>query len=54
LRSHRGFDFSIPRRGGRTVVLWREGDVVCALAARGDPESVVALAFAKAMAPASV
>ena len=54
VRSHRGFEFSIYRRGGRTVVLWREGDVLCALTARGDPESVVALAFAKAMAPASI
>ncbi len=46
-----GFDFEVHRRPGVTLVLWREGDVVCMLLGGGDPEQVIALAKAKAMAP---
>jgi anti-sigma factor RsiW len=54
VRAHDGFDFRVYRRGGTTLVLWREGEVLCALAGTGDPERVVALAFAKAMAPGAL
>lgn len=50
--SHGGFEFHVFRRAGRTLVLWREGEVVCALVGSGDPRRIVELAFAKAMAPA--
>jgi anti-sigma factor RsiW len=50
-RDHGGFAFRIYRRGDATLVVWQEGEVTCAFAGSGDPESVVALAFAKAMAP---
>lgn len=53
VRSHRGFEFRIYRRGDATLVVWREGGVLCALAGRGDPESVIGLAFGKAMAPST-
>jgi anti-sigma factor RsiW len=51
IRHHGGFEFHVYRRGGRTLVLWQEGSVLCALVGRGDPENVIALAVAKAMAP---
>jgi len=51
MRAHGGFEFRVYRRGAATLVVWREGAVLCALAGSGDPERVVALAFAKAMAP---
>jgi len=51
VRAHGGFEFRVYRRGGATLVVWREGEVLCALAGAGDPERVVSLAFAKAMAP---
>ncbi len=54
VRRHGGFEFHVHRRGEETIVFWREGEVLCALAGRGDAEGVVALAFAKAMAPAAV
>jgi anti-sigma factor RsiW len=47
------FTFRIYRRGGRTVVSWQEGVLVCALIGGGDPEGVISLAQAKAMMPAS-
>lgn len=50
-RRHRGFLFRIYRRGEVTLVTWQEGAVTCALSGDGDPEAVIALAFAKAMAP---
>jgi anti-sigma factor RsiW len=50
-RRHGGFLFRIYRRGEVTLVTWQEGSVTCALSGRGDPEAVIALAFAKAMAP---
>lgn len=52
VRRHGGFEFHVYRRDGLTLVLWQEGGVLCALAGRGDAEGVIALAFAKAMAPA--
>lgn len=51
VRRQNGFEFHVYRRGERTLVFWQEGDVLCALAGQGDPEDVVALAAAKAMAP---
>lgn len=51
IRRHRDFVFRIYRRGEVTLVIWQEGPVACAFAGRGDSESVIALAFAKAMAP---
>jgi anti-sigma factor RsiW len=53
VRRHGDFEFRIYRRGTTTLVFWQEGEVLCAFAGSGDPESVIALAFAKAMAPAS-
>ena len=50
VREHGGFRFQLYRRGGETLVFWQEGEVVCGLVGSGDPESVIALAFAKAMA----
>lgn len=51
VRAHGDFVFHVYRRDGRTLVFWQEGEIVCALVGEGDPEGVVALAFAKAMAP---
>jgi len=51
VREHDGFEFHVYRRGDLTLVFWQEGDVLCALAGRGDPEGVLDLAVAKAMAP---
>ncbi|HSM12694.1 MAG TPA: hypothetical protein VLA66_01380, partial [Thermoanaerobaculia bacterium] len=51
VRSERGFLFRVYRRGETTLVVWREGEVLCALAAAADPETVLGLAVAKAMAP---
>jgi anti-sigma factor RsiW len=53
VRRHAGIDFYVYRVEGKTVVLWQEGAVTCALVADGDPEAVVSLAFAKAMRAAS-
>lgn len=46
-RREDGLEFHVFDRDGRTVVLWQEGNVVCALVADGDRESAVQLAFAK-------
>ena len=51
VRQHRGISFRVYRRQGITVVVWLEGEVLCALAGAGDPQRVVELAFAKAEAP---
>lgn len=51
VRSERGFLFRVYQRGRTTLVVWREGDVLCALAATADRETVLGLAIAKAMAP---
>ncbi len=48
-RTHNGIDFLVYREGEVTVVFWQEGDVVCVLAANGDPAAAVQLAFAKAV-----
>ena len=53
VREKNGFEFHLYRRGERTVVFWQEGEVLCALAGSGDPETVLTLAVAKAMAPAA-
>lgn len=47
----RGFHFRVYERDGITLVVWREGEVLCALASRGPSSDVLALAVAKAMAP---
>lgn len=44
-----GIPFFVHRRGPVTVVAWPEAGVLCALAAEGAPEAVLALAVAKAM-----
>lgn len=46
-----GFRFHVFERQGITVVVWREGDVLCVLSARMSRDDVVELAHAKAMAP---
>ena len=51
IRHHGDFEFHVYRRGTTTLVFWQEGRILCAFAGGGDPESVIALAFAKAMAP---
>jgi anti-sigma factor RsiW len=53
LEEHRegGIAFSIYARGGRTVVFWREGSVLCALVGGGSRREVLALAVAKARLP---
>jgi anti-sigma factor RsiW len=48
-RRHDPFTFRIYRRAETTVVTWQEGELVCALVGKGDPEAVLALAMAKAM-----
>lgn len=49
---NKGFHFQIYDRGGITVVFWQEGDLVCVLASELPASEVIALAVAKAMAPA--
>ena len=49
---NKGFHFQIYDRGGVTVVFWQEGDLVCVLASELPAAEVIALAVAKAMAPA--
>lgn len=52
VRDENGFHFQIYTRGNVTVVFWQEGDLVCVLASELPAAEVVALAVAKAMAPA--
>ena len=52
VRDENGFRFQIYTRGRVTVVFWQEGDLVCVLASELPAAEVVALAVAKAMAPA--
>lgn len=47
----RGFHFRLYEREGVTLVVWREGDVLCILASRGPRSDVLSLAVGKAMAP---
>lgn len=49
LRDHNGIRFHVHRHEGITLVFWQEGQVVCVLASDGDLESVIQLAFAKAV-----
>lgn len=51
-RAENGFEFRVYSRGGVTLVFWQEGDLVCVLAADLPAAEVLALAVAKAMAPA--
>ncbi len=51
VHDHGGFRFFVFTRGDRTLVVWREGGVLCALAGQGAREAVVELAHDKAMAP---
>jgi len=48
-RAHDGIPFQVYERDGLTLVFWPEGDVLCVLVGSGDSETVVQLAFAKAM-----
>ncbi len=48
-REHEGIRFRIYRSGGVTLVFWQEGAIVCVLAADGDPEQAIQLAYAKAV-----
>jgi anti-sigma factor RsiW len=48
-RTNDGIEFLVYRDGDVTVVFWQEGEIACALAANGDPEAAVKLAFAKAV-----
>jgi anti-sigma factor RsiW len=48
-RERDGVTFLIYREGNTTVVFWQEGDVVCVLASDAPSESVIQLAFAKAI-----
>lgn len=48
-RIHDGIDFFVYREAEVTIVFWQEGAIVCVLAGAGDPEAIVALAFAKAI-----
>lgn len=47
--AHDGIDFLTYTTGALTVVFWQEGELVCVLAAEGDPRSLLDLAFAKAL-----
>lgn len=49
LRVNNGIQFHVHRVQGITLVFWQEGEVVCVLASDADSESVVQLAFAKAV-----
>jgi len=48
-RTHNEIDFYVYREGDVTVVFWQEGTIVCVLSGTGDPEAIIALAFAKAI-----
>jgi anti-sigma factor RsiW len=48
-RSNEGITFHIYRDGELNLIFWQEGEVVCVLAAEGDLESALQLAFAKAV-----
>ncbi len=48
-RTNNGIDFFVYRVGDRTVVFWQEGPIICALVSDADSETVIQLAFAKAM-----
>jgi anti-sigma factor RsiW len=48
-RTNEGVEFLVYRIGDVTLVFWQEGAIVCVLAANGDPEAAIRLAFAKAV-----
>ncbi|HJS42163.1 MAG TPA: zf-HC2 domain-containing protein [Gemmatimonadales bacterium] len=48
-REHDGIRFRIYRSGGVTLIFWQEGAIMCVLAADGDPEQAIQLAYAKAI-----
>lgn len=48
-RTHDGIDFFVYREAEVTVIFWQEGAVVCVLSGLGDPDAILALAFAKAI-----
>ena len=52
VREQNGFPFQFYTRGVITVVFWQEGDLLCVLASELPAAEVIALAQAKAMAPA--
>ncbi len=52
VRLENGFEFHIYGRDGTTLVFWQEDELVCVLAADVPAAEVIALAVAKAMAPA--
>ncbi len=52
IRDENGFHFQIYTRGSVTAVFWQEGELVCVLASELPADEVIALAVAKAMAPA--
>lgn len=52
VREQNGFRFQIYTRGAVTLVFWQEGELVCVLASELPADEVIALAVAKAMAPA--
>lgn len=54
VREHNGITFYVHRSGGRTIVFWQEGEVICVLVSDVPPEDVVQLAFAKAVRVESV
>jgi anti-sigma factor RsiW len=49
VRSHDGIRFQVYRVGKLTLVFWQEGAVVCVLASDAKSESVIQLAYAKAV-----
>lgn len=49
IREHNGITFQVYREGGATLVFWQEGDVVCVLVSDASSETVIQLAFAKAV-----
>ena len=48
-REHDGIRFRIYRSDGITLVFWQEGSIVCVMAADGDSEQTIQLAYAKAI-----
>lgn len=48
-RENNGITFQVYREGTTTVVFWQEGDVVCVLASDAALETVMQLAYAKAV-----
>lgn len=50
VHEERGFRFHLYSRDGVNLVVWREGEMLCALVVRGDRRWALDLAIAKAMA----